>query len=381
MVVLHALFLLRREEIKSYFFIFMIALSFLSCADFERPERNAAPANGVVLIVSSDFSTGFLSALIPTTNTVVKDILPLFNDSTLRYSASEQATFVVQRLGSDSLRRLNNTIEYTTAFERSNPQDIAFLGSGQAAVSFFNRNSIGIVSTQNGNSLGNIDLSSYADADGYAEVGALFYTGGFLYATLGRLNRTATDATWPPVGDSYLLKIDVVSRSVLVETLLTHANPVSRLHYNAARNSLAFAAPARFYFDAALDGACLEYSLTTDTLLTPPITEAQAGLEISDCEIRSDGSGVFIGNNLSRDSVLVLFDSTTHTVTRVAASLSSTNGGYFSNFLLHSNGKLYLADRNIYAPGIRVFSGVGLTEETTHAIYTGLPPFVLEEAP
>lgn len=363
-----------------------LSLFLFSCADFSRPPKPDAPASGVILAVGSDFSTGFLSAVHPTTYKVSRDIVPLFNDSLAYYNALDQATYVVQRLGSDALRKLQNTTDYLTAYEKSvgvqaNPQDLAFMPSGQMALTLYNRNSIQILNRSNGNLVATVDLSSFADGDGYAEVFAVAYVAGALYVTLQRLNRTATDATWPPWGDSYLLKIDATNFSLLKSTLLTHSNPVSRLHHNAARNSLIFAAPAKFYFDAALDGACLEYDLTTDALLTPPITEAQAGFEISDCEIRGDGSGVLLGNNLSRDSVLALFDSTTHTVTHVAASLSSTNGGYFSNFLLHSNGKVYLADRNIYAPGIRVFSGVGLTEETTHAIYTGLPPFQLTEVP
>jgi hypothetical protein len=364
----------------------LLLLSCSYCADLERPAKPDAPAHGVILIVGSDFSTAFLSVLEVSSLRVVRDIVPLHNDSILRYHAAEDASYAVQRLGSDSLRKLSNTYAYNTLYEKSlgtgkNPQDVAFLPGNRLAVSLYNSNRILIIDQQTGLQVAEAELSQFRDSDGYAEIAALLYANAALYVAVQRLNRNATDAVWPPVGDSYLLKIDPNSYAIVKATQLSHSNPVSRLHYNAARNSLLFAAPARYYANASLDGACLEYSLTTDTLLTPPITEAQAGLEIADCQIRSDGSGVLLGNDLSLNSVLALFNPATHQLIRVASQLSSSNGGYFSDFLLHSNGKLYLADRNIYSPGIRIFSGSNLTEETQQAIYTGLPPFVLEEVP
>lgn len=358
----------------------------LSC-DLARPERPDAPASGVILVMASDFTTGFLGMIETASNRVIRDILPLYNDTILRYSNVDGATYALQRLGADSLRRLANTQGYLTLYERSvgtqaNPQDIAFLPGNRMAISLYNRNTIAILDRQSGAPIAGVDLSSYADSDGYAEIAGLAYAAGALYAAVQRLNRQATDAIWPPVGQSYLVKIDAMSYQVLQATLLTHTNPVSRLHYNAARNSLVFAAPARYYANASLDGACLEYDLATDTLLTPPITEAQAGYEIADCAIRADGSGIFLGNDMVLSSVLGLFNLTTKNVTQIAASLPSSNGGYFSDFLLHTNGKVYLADRNIFNPGVRIFSGGGiLTEETQRPLYTGLPPFVLEEVP
>jgi len=357
-----------------------------SCADYERPPRPNAPASGVILMVGTDFSTGFLSAIDPQSLSVTRDIVSIYNDSALRYNAADQSTYVIQRLGSDSVRRLDNIARYETVYERSvgtqaNPQDIAFLPGNRMAVTLYNRSKVSILDRSRGNLVGEVDLGAYVDGDGYAEISSAVYANGYLYIAVQRLNRAATEAIWPPVGQSYLVKVDTTNYLIVLSTLLTHSNPVSRLHHHAGRNSLLLAAPGLFYANASLDGACLEYSLATDTLLTPPITEAQAGYEISDCHIRADGSGVFIGNDTSLNSVFGLFNATTHSVTRVAASLSRTNGGYFSDFLLHSNGKLYLADRNIYAPGIRIFSGNNLTEETQQAIYTGLPPFVLEEVP
>ncbi len=364
----------------------VICLGFLTaCADYTKPDKPDAPASGVILVAGSDFATGFMSAVEPGSLKVYKDILSVYNDSVLRYDASAAATYVVQRLGSDSVRKLDNTSGYLTQYEKSvgtkmNPQDLVFLPGNLMALSLFNRNTIAIMSRSTGAELAAIDLSAYADADGYAEIGALYYNAGFIYALVQRLNRRATDAIWPPVGDSYLLKIDATSYQV-TQTLLSHANPVSRIHFHALRNSLIFAAPGRFAANYALDGACLEYSLATGLLVTSPLTEVQAGYEIADCQIQNDGSGIFVGYDASLNSIFGSFNTTTHAVTRVAAFLSSSNGGYFSQFLLHSNSKVYLADRNINAPGIRVFSGPVLTEETSKAVYTGLPPYSLEEVP
>lgn len=365
----------------------LVLLLFIpACADFERPLKPDAPASGVVLVTATDFATGFLAAIDAQNFSATKDILQIYNDSLPRYSADDKATYMVQRLGSDSLLRLDNLAGYQNVYEKSvgaqsNPQDAAFLPGDRIAVTLLNRNFILILNRSTGAVVKEIDLSSYADSDGYAEISHALFANGFLYTTIQRLNRAATGSVWPPVGQSYLVKIDIATYQVLQSTLLTHTNPISRLHYHAARNTLLFAAAGFFYSNAALDGACLEYDLATDTLLTPPITELEAGYEIADCNIRADGSGVFIGNDTNLNSVLGVFDATTHTLTRIAATLASSNGGYFSDFLLHSNDKVYLADRNVFKPGVRVFSGVLLSEETASPIYTGLPPFVLEEVP
>jgi len=358
---------------------------FIGCADYERPPKPDAPASGVILIAASDFSTGFLSAFDPVNFKVYRDIVPLHSDAMLRYDATNQATFVVQRLGADSLRRLDNNNGYLTAFEkslgaRSNPQSAELLPGNRIAVSFYNSNLVQILDRNTGNTVSSVDFSPYADADGYAEIAGLRYAAPYLFATVQRLNRLATDAIWPPTDIGYLMRIDI-SNGQFTAYALTHANPSGRIQFHAGRNSLIFAAPGRYAANYQLDGACLEFSLTTFTFLTPPITEAQAGYEIAECSLQTDGSGVMSGSDATISSVLASFDATAHSLTRVAAYLTSGNGGYFPGYLLHSNGKIYLSDRNIYNPGLRIFSGPTLTEVGGKTYYTGLPPFGLEEVP
>ncbi len=365
--------------------ILILALAAIHCSDLERPQKPDAPASGVILVAGSDFSTGFLSAMDPTTRKVYRDLLPIFQDSTLRYDASSQATFVLQRLGSDSVMRIDHVTGYQVQYEVSlgtglNPQDLALLPGNLFAVSFFNANRIEIRNRTNGALVTQIDLSPYADADGFAETGHLLYHAGFLYAAVQRLNRRATDSLWPPEGTSYLLKIDTGTYAI-TSTQLTHSNPLSRLHYNAARNSLIFAAAGRFAANYQLDGACLEFSVASGTLQAPLISESQAGYEIADCELQTDGSGIFIGYDANLNSIFGSFSPVGQNVTGITASLGRNNGGYFAGFQLHSSGKVYLADRNIFAPGLRIFSGAVLSEQTTATVYTGLPPVALEEVP
>lgn len=370
---------------KFYIATAVFALATVNCADLARPPKPDAPASGVVLVAGSDFSTGFLSAIDPSGGRVYRDLLPIFQDSILGYDASSQATFVLQRLGSDSVMRIDHVSGYLSQYEISlgaalNPQDIALLPGNLFAVSFFNANRIDVRSRTNGALVNQIDLSAYADADGFAETGRLLYHAGFLYAAVQRLNRNATDALWPPEGTSYLLKIDTTTYAIAA-TQLTHSNPISRLHYNATRNSIIFAAAGRFAANYQLDGACLEFGVASGSLQPLLISEAQAGYEIADCELQADGSGIFIGYDANLNSIFGSFSTVGQNVTGIAASLSRNNGGYFASFLLHSNGKAYLADRNILQPGIRIFSGAVLAEQTTAAVYTGLPPLVLEEVP
>lgn len=356
----------------------------VACADFERPRKPDAPASGVVLVAGSDFSTGFLSAIDPSGARAYRDILPVFQDSSIHYDAGG-ASYVLQRLGSDSVMRVDHDAGYLAQYEISlgsklNPQSIALLPGGLFAVSFFNANHIDIRSRSSGALLSQINISAYADADGFAEAGDMLYHAGFLYVAIQRLNRGATDALWPPEGTSYLLKIDTTNYTIAATTL-SHTNPISRLHYNAARDSIIFAAAGRFAANYQLDGACLEFSVASATLLAPLISEAQAGYEIADCEITAGGSGIFSGYDAALNSVFGGFNTTGPQVTSIAAFLNRNNGGYLAGFLLHSNGNVYLADRNIFQPGVRIFNGATLAELTATALSTGLPPLTLEEVP
>lgn len=356
-----------------------------ACADFERPQKPDAPASGVVLAVGSDFSTGFLSAVDPAGSKAYRDIVPIYQDSGVHYDSASAASFVLQRLGADSVMRVDHSSGYMIQYEVSlgsklNPQSIAFLPGGLFAVSYFNANHIDIRSRNSGALSAQIGISAYADGDGYAEAGDMLYHAGFLYVAVQRLARNATDALWPPEGTSYLLKIDV-SNYAIVATTLSHTNPISRLHYNAARNSIIFAAAGRFAANYQLDGACLEFSMASGALLAPLISEAQAGYEIADCELTAGGQGIFIGYDAGLNSIFGSFNTTTPAVTGVAAFLNRNNGGYLAGFLLHSNGNVYLADRNIFQPGVRIFDGVSLNELTTKALSVGLPPLSLEEVP
>lgn len=354
------------------------------CADYERPPKPDAPANGIVLIAGSDFATGFLSAIDPVSYKVYRDIVPIHSDSTLRYDQANTATLVLQRLGADSLRRLENTTGYTNSHERSlgarsNPQEVEILPNNLAAISLYNSNALQIVNRSNGAVVHTIDLSAYADADGYAEIGALRYAAGDLFVAVQRLDRLAAGAIWPPVGQSYLLRINITNWQV-TSYAVPFTNP-ARIHHQTARNSLIFAAPGRFAANYTLDGGCVEFSLASYTFVTSPISEVQAGYDIADCDIKADGSGIFVGYDSALGSVFGSFDSAAHSVTRVAAYLASSNGGYFPGFLLHSSGKVFLSDRNIFNPGLRVFSGPTLTEIGGQTFYTGLPPYTLEEIP
>jgi len=356
-----------------------------ACADIERPDKPEAPASGVVLATGSDFSTGFLSAIEPSGTRAYRDLVPVYQDSTVRYDATTASSFVLQRLGSDSVRRVDHVSGYLTQYEvtlgaKLNPQAIALLPGGLFAVSFFNANHIDIRSRTSGALVTQINIATFADADGFAEAGDMLYHAGFLYVAIQRLNRSATDALWPPEGTSYLLKIDTTNYAIAATTL-SHSNPVSRLHYNATRDSIIFAAAGRFAANYQLDGACLEFSVASGTLLAPLIRESEAGYEIADCIISTTGTGIFIGYDASLNSVFGAFNTTGPAVTGIAAFLNRNNGGYLAGFMLHSNGNVFLADRNIYQPGIRIFSGATLAELTASAVSIGLPPLNLEEVP
>ena len=359
--------------------LFLVLLS--ACSDLPRPERPAVPSSKLLLVGASDFVTGFLNAISLADNTVYRDILPTHSDSVVRSSANE--AYVVNRLGQDNITRLLAEQSFSPRYESatgnlSNPHDIVVVDSSTAVVSLYGKNYLLLIDPSSGATKGQIDLSAYADIDTLPEAASLYLDRTDLYVTVQRLNRFIVGAqVWPPVGTSYLLRIPTSTYQVAEAFSLPYTNPISRLRHFAPRNSLIFCTPALYAFNYALDGGIVEFDLDTKTFSTAPLTETQAGLELSDAILVSATLGFAIGNDADFNSTLLAFNPSTNQVIKTMATLSFSVGGYYSD-LAYSNGKLYLADRKLTAPGVRIFDTASLQEITTEPLNVGLPPLSLQ---
>lgn len=361
--------------------IITLLLSAAGCTDLPRPLKPDVPADNLLIVGTTDFSTGFISAVSLDDLTVYKDIQPAHSDFSI---ASEgTAVYTLNKLGADSITRSQPaesfSIQYSvSAGSKTNPYDIVEIGSNRAAVSLYGQDYLLLIDTITGKTVSQIDLPAYADADGIPETSSLFYRNGRLYVFVQRLDRNTTSSSiWPPAGQSYLLKINSTFTAVEKSFTLPFTNPVSRARYFTERNSIIIAAPGNYGANYSLDGGVIEFDLDTETFLISPLTEQQAGLEISDAVLVSSTLGFAICSDASFNSYFIAFNPSTHAMISTLAQIPATTGGYFSGMAYH-NGRLYLGDRKANGPGIRIFNTTTLNEITQTPLDTGLPPVSLE---
>lgn len=360
----------------------VFALSMGACADLPRPEMPDAPTENIALITTTDFSSGFLSVLSLDDYQVYPDLLPVHGDAVVRHDADQGLFFLLSRLGADNITRFipgeNYRREYEVGTGRgSNPYDLVFAGDGSAWLSRYSRNSLWIIDPVDGRKIDTVDLSAYADADGLAEVSALYYHSGYVYAAIQRLNREVIgENVWPPVGESFLVKIDTASRKVVADFTLPFSNPLSRFRMGPAGNSLLIACPGRFSAQYELDGGIVRFHLDTEEFLASPLTEKQAGFEITDFVFVSEDLGFVLTTDEGFNSGLYAFDPTGHTLTTRLAYQPFDRGGYLVELALSADKtRLFLLDRTAENPGVRVFDVTSLDELTDQPLSTGLPPF------
>lgn len=360
-----------------HLFILLLIFSFGFCADLPVPPKPNLPNQNLLVTISSDFSTGFLSALNLKNEKVYKDILPVHSDSVV--VSNHNSIYVLNRLGIDSIMRIEPDSDFTLSYEtsmgkRSNPYDIAFISSQKAVVALYGRSYLSVIDPRNGKELSQIDLSFYADQDGIPEISAVYYYQNKLYALLQRLDRNQVSTyIWPPVDKSYLIKMNDTNFAIEKAHVLPFTNPSSRIRFFSDRNTFVFTASGYFGANYALDGGIVEFNPATGTFLNSPLTEAQAGLEITDAILQSSHLGFAICQDKNFNSFLIAFNPSTGSTIKTLASHSYSIGGYFSGLEMH-NGKLYVADRNAQNPGIRLFDTHTLNEITQNPRYIGLPP-------
>jgi len=352
----------------------IVTLNF--CSELSLPDiPNIIPEN-LLLITGSDFSTGFLSAYSLDNNEIYQDIYPTHSDAVVRVSKNK--IFVVNRLGEDNIMRYSSETNLNLMYEKStgsqsNPQSIAVINENSSLVTLNNKNYILMVDTSTGNMIGEIDLSKYADADQFCETSEVLIINNKAYITIQRLNRHKN--SWPPVGDSYLLKINTSDFEIEKELVLPFNNPISKIRYNTLRNSIIITASGNFGSNYLLDGGVIEYNILTDSFMTSLIRETEAGFEITDAVLINNSIGFLIGQRENLNSVFAVFDINEHKIVKILSELSSSIGGFYSDVLFDID-KVYLSDRNALDPKVRIFS-VDTLEEI-NSISIGLPPFSID---
>jgi hypothetical protein len=212
-----------------------------------------------------------------------------------------------------------------------------------------------------------VDLSAFADDDGNPEAALVYHLDGEVFVGLQRL-----DETWTPTGHSTVVVLDGMSGDILNEIKLTAKNPVGKLRFSEAVGALVLIEAGAF---GVLDGGIEYLNPSTHALSGLVISEETLGGDVSDAVIASATKGyavIGVHEGASAKTRLVSFNPATR---EQLGTLIVSEGWDLSYLALTpDNGELWVTDRNMSTPGIRIFDVADDSEVTPSAIDVGLPP-------
>jgi hypothetical protein len=346
----------------------------------------AASAQSDLLVITSDFQTGSISFVSAETGVAVeKNLLTIHSDAVARYRQGK--VYIVNRLGQDNVLILDRSdlsqplLQFSVG-NGSNPLDIAFASDNKAYVSRFGSASVLVVDPVQGNTLGEIDLSVFADDDGIPEMAQMATVGSRLYVALQRLDR---DNGFAPVAPGYIAVIDMET-DALVDVnpeeegiqawTLAAPNPASLI----ALGSTLYVSETSAFRDAA---GGIEILDTTDLSSRGlVVTETELGGDVTWLSPVSAARGfAVVVAGFNNDLVPINLEDGT-----VGTPLEGHSGG-FTPSLTVDGSHLLVPDRGAFdAPesaGLLVFD-VDSGELLAGPIDVGLPPgtiVVLKDAP
>jgi DNA-binding beta-propeller fold protein YncE len=296
--------------------------------------------------------------------------------------------YVINRRGGDSIQALDPQHGFASLWECSvgngmNPHDLAIVAPNKAYVTLYESTELLIVDPSVGASCagfvrGSIDLSALADDDGIPEMDTAAVVEGRLFVTLQRLDR---NAFFQPSDFSSVAVIDIASDTLLDADPSTPGPDgirLARTNPFSGGRGLIFEANGFIVlgevgsFGVIGDGGIERINPTTLTSDGFLITEEELNGNLTDFVLVDDRTGYAIVSDLDFNNSLVRFDLAERRVTAVLA----TGPEFLVDIEFEpTRGEIYLTDRTLQRPGIRIFNAAEGTELTPEPIDTGLPPF------
>ncbi len=336
-----------------------------------------ALANQAVM-TTTDYATGGLSSLDLGTNTAANDHLTIHSDAVVR--TYRDKVYILNRLRQDNVIVLDGDdlqtplTQYSTG-NGTNPHDIAFVSEEKAYISLYERTQLLIVNPVTGDSLGTVDLSTFADADGLPEISQLVINGDRLFAACHRLDR---ENGWVPTEFSAIAVVDV-STDLLVDVepdkegvqgiLMAGKNPSGA----ALRGSKWYLSAVNTYTDLT-DGGIEVIDLANLRSEGIVLDETTAGGNLGSLTMISNEVGYvvvldasFVTNYVKRINLVTQ---------AVSLGLDGLSGGRVPGLGIF-RGRLYVLDQGSpvdpASAGVKVYD-VDSDDPLAGPINTGLPP-------
>jgi hypothetical protein len=288
--------------------------------------------------------------------------------------------YVVNRYQADNIQILDPTNSFHTVRQFSvgngtNPQDIMVVSPTKAFVSLLNAPYLLVCDPSTGTLTDSISLARFADSDGNPEAARMWMygAGSRIFVALQRLvDFTPTDTSYIAVidGDAdTVLDVDQNTPGVQAIKLLGR-NPNSDLEWDATRHRLLVCTVGDY---GVLDGGVEAIDPDTYQDLGYETTEAQLGAQLGDIAVSADGKAYVTISDVDPNggSRLVQYDRDTGA--QVGPALFATDNYALTDVETNDLGELWVCDRTLTNPGLRVFSTANNTQ-LAGPITTGVPP-------
>ncbi|MGB9599604.1 MAG: YncE family protein [Myxococcota bacterium] len=321
-----------------------------------------------IINAAPDYSSGSFSIMKLSDKGVTKDKGVIHSDAVARYFGDY--IYVINRMGADNITIYdpNNDFSIVKQFSvgaGTNPQDVA-LYNGKIYITKQLSNEIDIFRASNYSKIGSIDISKYADKDGYAEPQDILLYKDRLYVTILRLDK---DNYYSPTDKSYLIVIDPSTDKIEKEILLGSTNPFAGMVIDEENERIIIAETGSF---GATDGRVEFYSINDGIITQSFVSESEWGGDLN--KIAYSRNKIFA----------VISDSNFNTLLKVYDTLSSkmsdvyqSQGFNLAGIAIYNGSDLFLCDRTKEKPGLRIFDIESLKQKTENPIDTGLPPVSL----
>ncbi|NOQ88587.1 MAG: hypothetical protein GQ550_06645, partial [Gammaproteobacteria bacterium] len=312
--------------------------------------------------VAADFSSGAHSVVSKDDNgerIAFNDLLPTGSDITVAAYGSH--FYRIERAFSgNSVTKFSTSEPQTPIWQYStndagsavlsNPHDMIFVSETKAYVLRYGSNTMWIVDpsaeSEDKFKIGEIDLSSYDDADGVPEMDSGVIVDGKLYVTLQRLDNFAVTQT-PYVAIFDVITDEEIDANIAGDSLkgipLQTRNPTN-IVYEQASNVIFVQGSGSFFpveYTSGVEKIDLSTLSATVILDDGDDVRHPYGL-VSELAVVSDTILYFVGYDGFTDNTLYRLDLSTAEIT--ATSVTSLINGQMANLTVDSEGLLWVSD-------------------------------------
>ena len=339
----------------------------------------ALAAETRAIVYATDFSSGSLNTVaFGPPRTPACDLANVCSDAVLRWS--DPFLYVVERFGCDNIRVLDAVtlapIRQFSVGNGSNPNDIYAISESKAYVTRYDSPDLWVVNPLSGTFVKSISLAAFADADGIPEMNRIAYQAGRIFVSCQRLDRNNFFA---PTDSSLVVVIDVQTDQFVdcdpalpgvQGILLPRTNPTTE--FATAPGGVFLLGCTGAY--GVNDGGVVAVDPRTLTANRVEVTEAQLGGDLNDVAVSPEASGAAkafcVISDASFNTNLVSY---TRALSPVVASVYPATGFVLADVEVNDRDEVWLCDRTVSAPGMRVFSAV-TGAPLAGPISTCLPP-------